>query len=367
MSFTKDRRRRGGFKAPPFPYHHKRPEVVPPKEMAENMLTYEPLIFFEEYPLRGYFPRSEHIPRSITFKWNDQDRKVYVKSMEQTWKDFDVITDHYTEEQRVKTRINYTDASPFDYWRRSHRSIIKQAKKKSAAEGKPLDKCIVSIIFKKTHGAGIFRPSQVLSILHLLYPDGFSDKKILHPSAGWGPILAIAGAFGMEYTGVDPNLELKPGHSRMIEDLGDFSKQEVIYEPFEDVKLIKMYDIVIWSPPYFDFELYSLDSTQSVVRYPKFEGWMNNFLLPATVKAWNHLVPGGYMIIHLADSKMYSMSDRVNDAIENCGDGEYLGVIAVAGECPKWRPTWVWRKLEKVKTFSPPPPANFNQTFRPAT
>lgn len=342
-------RRNGGFRAPPFPYHHLKTDLFTVEQMAEKMRDYQGhIIDDEDYELRGYFPDKDRVPRSILFG----GKKVYLKAYEVSWRDFDLITEGYTETERVKTRINYLKYSPLDYWKKCHRSI----KERAEQEGRTCE----SIIYKETHGAGILRPSWMISLLRLLHPDGFSDKSILHPSAGWGPILALAAAFGMDYTGVDPNLALKPGLEQMIKDIGDASKQEVIYQPFEDVILTKMHDIVIWSPPYFNFERYSTDKTQSIVRYPKFEGWMNNFLLPSTVKAWNQLKVGGYMVIHLSDSKMYSMCDRVNDTIEKCGNGKYLGVIAVASECPKWRPLWIWEKMAEVQVQGPTPaPVDF--------
>lgn len=323
----------GQHEPPEFPYHHLRDDVPSAKDMFDRIKNYDSKFNVNDnkYPLSCYMPKS--LPRDITYK----GKYCTISSEEDMWDCFDSITDHFTEEVRVKARVCYVLQSPYDYWRKSYNNIIRQAR--------ITEDNIENIIYNRTKGAGILRPSWIVGIIKKIFPnESYKDKRILNPSAGWGPSLVVSAALDMNYLGIDPNLELQPGLDRIIEELGDSNKQKMIYQPFEDVELTETYDMVIWSPPYFSYEIYSKDDTQSIIRYPEFDQWMDKFLLPCTTKAWNSMNSGAYMIIHLADSKFSNMCDPINDHISTLPGSNYIGVIGVSGAKSKFRPVWVWCK-----------------------
>ena len=64
------------------------------------------------------------------------------------------------------------------------------------------------------------------------------------------------------------------------------------------VKLI----YVLHHPPYFDWEKYSEEDTQSYKKYPTKEEWLNGFLFHTIDKCHYGLKPGGYMLLNVANT-----------------------------------------------------------------
>ena len=93
----------------------------------------------------------------------------------------------------------------------------------------------------------------------------FDTKAILDPTAGWGGRLLGAWSMGIDYTGIDTNINLKDGYDKMIKMLQDYDKKigrispkmTMIWEDTLTVDYEKIdYDMVLTSPPYFNLEVY---------------------------------------------------------------------------------------------------------------
>lgn len=318
--------------SPPFPYGHTQPNLITPNQMLENLTEYKPVYSNSHYWLKSYYPKYRRRPNTY--------RGTYcsMQSGNKLWWEFDCIADFYTECVRVHVKRDDAEYTPYEYWTKFHEEIIQLAKD----EGVDVD----HIIYRKTKGAGILRPSWIKFILRSLFGNvSLEGKRMLNPSAGWGNCLISAIACGMSYTGADPNLNLKEGHTRIINELGNPDKHQVIYKPFEDVDLTQKYDIVLWSPPFFTLEQYSNHGEQSVIRYPEFEQWMTEFLFVATKKAFDSLSKGGYMAIYIADSYYHNFCDPLCDYVATLDNSIELGVLGIAGGAKKYRPVWIWQKL----------------------
>ena len=75
----------------------------------------------------------------------------------------------------------------------------------------------------------------------------FKATKMIDFTAGWGGRLLGARSLGIEYTGIDTNINLKNGYDQMINKFGG----NMIYESCLDVDFSKIdYDFVLTSPPY---------------------------------------------------------------------------------------------------------------------
>lgn len=152
-----------------------------------------------------------------------------------------------------------------------------------------------------THRVSNFRPT----IAKYIY-DNYSGKgKILDFSSGYGGRLlgAMTSKKVKKYVGVDPC-------KKTYEKLKEFSKMgniecEFYCEAFEDVNLNEKYDLSFSSPPYFNTEEYSYDSTQSFIRYETKEKWRDNFLKKIIEKNYNLIKDNGYFIINAASVKTY--------------------------------------------------------------
>jgi hypothetical protein len=86
----------------------------------------------------------------------------------------------------------------------------------------------------------------------------YNATKVLDFTAGWGGRLLGAINLGIEYIGVDTNINLKQGYDKLI-DLFDYqSKCKMLYQSALDVDYEALdYDFVLTSPPYEDIEIYS--------------------------------------------------------------------------------------------------------------
>ena len=86
----------------------------------------------------------------------------------------------------------------------------------------------------------------------------YNATKVLDFTAGWGGRLLGAINLGIEYVGIDTNVNLKPGYDKLI-DLFDYrSKCKMLYQSALDVDYETLdYDFVLTSPPYEDVEIYS--------------------------------------------------------------------------------------------------------------
>lgn len=84
----------------------------------------------------------------------------------------------------------------------------------------------------------------------------FNAKNVLDFTAGWGGRLLGASSLGIQYTGIDTNINLKEGYDNMIKDL-DIKNCHMFYEdclsfPFDMIDP----DLILTSPPYSNMEIY---------------------------------------------------------------------------------------------------------------
>ena len=64
-------------------------------------------------------------------------------------------------------------------------------------------------------------------------------------------------------------------------------------------------DVCFSSPPYFNHEKYSIEPTQSYVKFSTPKQWMQGFLLKTIDNCWHGLKHGGYLILNIADVTNY--------------------------------------------------------------
>jgi DNA modification methylase len=115
------------------------------------------------------------------------------------------------------------------------------------------------------------------------------------------------------------------------------------------------FDLCFSSPPYFDTEKYSGESTQSYGRFPSRESWLNGFLGATLDNCWCGLKSSGRLIINIANVSSYPTleSDFVAMA---CARGwelertlrlalsKMMGTRRTGGESFKYEPVSVFKK-----------------------
>ena len=338
----------------PFP-HYRLFNKAKVEQLYRQLSTYQPIITIGTDKLR-----IKQLSNIITY-----NNYKLIKSDHCFWR-MDVLSDYFNNIVRCKgTRVNEKH-SPYNTWSDPEVSRL------LATEivwhpilGKHIDNIITDyqlitdddlfimreILYFNTRGPSIFKPSWIIGILSCFWnADNMGSKKWLDISAGYGDRLLVACKYNCIYKGFDPNYTLKSGLNQIIDQFGDHQRQQVEMIPFEDSVLdSNTYDFVLSSPPFFILEKYTDQDTQSIQRYSKFPQWMVQFLFTSLDKAWRALKEDGYLIIHMDDSKFYSICEPMNLFIKQRLPGsQWVEMIGIGGKTPRITPIWVWKKTNPL-------------------
>jgi hypothetical protein len=138
-----------------------------------------------------------------------------------------------------------------------------------------------------------------------------SSAVVYDPCGGWGGRMlgaALSDIVG-KYICCEPWFLTARGLEAMGRDLQAWTGHgamsvEVLQEGCEVVlpQRIGTVDVVLTSPPYFDLERYGTEATQSYVKFPVFEDWIQSFLLPMFRTAYICLRPGCHCIINITNT-----------------------------------------------------------------
>ena len=139
---------------------------------------------------------------------------------------------------------------------------------------------------------------------------------VLDPTAGWGGRMLGAWSLGIDYVGIDTNIDMKPAYDGMMDFLANkvtfgnglfavenTSKLEMIWDSCLTVDYSKInYDFVLTSPPYSNMELY-----RGMTPWPSDTDFYLTFLIPLYEKCIKHIKPGGHVCLNISP-KMYEDS-----------------------------------------------------------
>lgn len=272
-------------------------------------------------------------------------------TMKEDYNTIDVITNLFTEEERMKAKVykGKTEAiSPFEFWMTQKSKIIDLI----YTEKQSLNSYILrEALFNLAPEATLFKATVAKSIY-----DIFKPTHILDMSSGWGDRLIAAIAYGesygvnVKYSGFDPNSSLKYKYMDIVNKLTPRNKQEnfkVTTEPFEtaNLKNIKDVDLFFSSPPYFDFEIYTNEETQSINNYKTYNDWLVRFLFRSIKNAFSVIIKDGYFVIHITDTgNMRNVCELIKLYIEEYLDGSYIGCIFTQAPGKRRHPMWVFKK-----------------------
>lgn len=121
-----------------------------------------------------------------------------------------------------------------------------------------------------------FKPS----IARYIYEKYCKNGKILDYSAGFGSRMLAAMSLNMEYVGYEPNSStynnlLKFGEFLRANLGGKYcihKKGSETYINYQDY-----FSLAFSSPPYFDYEIYSEEDSQSIKRFPELSDWLEKY------------------------------------------------------------------------------------------
>ncbi len=173
----------------------------------------------------------------------------------------------------------------------------------------------------KTHGAQgcyNFRPGFARFMYEMFCVKG---GKVFDPSMGYGGrLVGFLASHCSEYIGTDPNVPTFEANKKLFADLKNTKKGQFFNSPIEDLNLDAFrgkLDFAFTSPPYFVKELYSEADTQSCVRYPEYNAWLEGFLAKMFEKVLGVLKSKSVFAVNIEDVKIgKNLYPLVQDSIE---------------------------------------------------
>lgn len=144
----------------------------------------------------------------------------------------------------------------------------------------------------RSNRASQFKP-RIASIL----ASEFRATRVLDFSAGWGDRCIGVMAKGVEYIGIDSNIELEEAYTQMAERFR--IHPQMLFQPAETVDFTSLptYDMILTSPPYFTLEQYN-----NMPSYQGYQGWVETFLRPVIQRSWASLKENGWMCLNVPSS-----------------------------------------------------------------
>lgn len=286
-----------------------------------------------------YVPLLEPRP-DVVSKLNSKQRPEYLykgRSQVIVWdsrlSDISLFTDWFNEQCRIKCVRANEKINQLNYWNQNKDKLIKECLRRN---GKITVHALSDTVYDHIRGCVTFNAGLIVKFIKL-----FGATSVLDISAGWGDRLIGALAMDVEYLSVDPNKCLSPGYRAMIDMFSDardkHERFKVINSGFETADLPdRKFDLVLSSPPYFNLEVYSEDPGQSIHKFDKLEKWYSGFLIPSVEKAWNHITPGGHMVLYINNIPGHpDYVLRMRDHISGLPDANYLGIIGLIMSAPK--------------------------------
>lgn len=281
--------------------------------------------------------------RNIQFTPNEllfMNKPYILWHMPEDYTRFNILSDMFLEDIRLKCRLFIEKRSPEEYFFRNKEHLanicIKQHKK------------ITNYLIRETlytmgpKECTSFRPLNLIFIIRL-----FNVKSVLDFSSGWGDRLIACLATNTDYIGIDPNKLLLPRYNKMIKFFKHKCKINLIQSTIQDAKLPnKKVDLVFTSPPYFDMEEYPddgkvMDATETI--------WFNKFLVVAINKCIKKLKTGGHLVLVINQKKNETYIRKMIDYINQLPNMHYYGVISYTKTTRFHpQPMWVWKKSKSI-------------------
>jgi SAM-dependent methyltransferase len=149
-----------------------------------------------------------------------------------------------------------------------------------------------------------FRPTAARNIIAALSDD---RDTILDFSAGYGGRLIGALSLQRSYIGIEPCERQVDGLQRARSFLRERNltrgQADIVRGCAEDVLPTmpsRSIDLVFSSPPYYDWEKYSDEPTQSFIRHRPYENWLSGFLRPVIHESYRVLRPSGHLALNIS-------------------------------------------------------------------
>ena len=202
-------------------------------------------------------------------------------------------------------------------------------------------------IYTNSQAVSNFRPTAA----KLIY-EKFGGDVIWDMSCGWGGrLIGFLTSSRPKYIGTEPSSKTFEGLERIKKDFIYLTKSVELHklgsEVFEPKR--ESLDLCFTSPPYFDTEKYSDEETQSYVKYPTKDEWVNGFLQKTIENCYRGLKGNKYMLINIANTPKYKFIEEETIRIsKELGFKQEktieLTLSSVMGAGYKYEPIFVFKK-----------------------
>jgi hypothetical protein len=165
----------------------------------------------------------------------------------------------------------------------------------------------------------------------------YGAKRVLDPTAGWGGRMLGAWSCGIDYTGCDTNINMRPAYDGMIAFLNNEIDRNshlleqkkpnlnMIWDSCLNVDFSKInYDFVLTSPPYLNMELY-----EHMTPWANDELFYKEFYIPLYHKLRANIQPGGTICLNVSprmheDALKYGLPpcDAEEDLLQQMGQAK---------------------------------------------
>ena len=209
-------------------------------------------------------------------------------------------------------------------------------------------------VMSGSQGVSNFRPTAAQAIYERFMPEGGITWDM---SGGYGGRLLGAIKSQINYIATEPATETVKGLKEIIVDWSHISNIfrkvphfEIVQKGSEDFLPDKeSLDLCFTSPPYFNTEKYSDEETQSYIKFPTKDKWVDGFLRKTFQNCHYGLKQNRYMLINIANVKSFShLEDATVWIAEQEGfvleDGYRLALSKINGHGFKYEPIFVFKK-----------------------
>ena len=294
-------------------------------------------ISYEYYKLdREKFEIKENI------KFNNKFISIFIPL--EDYNNIDILVDYFTEKSRIKAQKNKNSPSLYDHYYNNDllpRAIKYLIQNKQNINFQTLRESFYN--FKEIYNASGESTLFYITLIKILFNNNINNIKILDGAGGYGTRLLASIILNINYVGVEPNSMSTNGFKRMIKKLGNKEKQIMYEDGLPDAKGINdlkdnSMDLVMFSPPLFDGEIYSKDEKQSTNLFTDYDTWKNKFLYKSIDILLSKLKSNGFIVFQ---SLRYNI---IRDYIETKTFMKYKGVISRKTYSGRYKPNWIWIK-----------------------
>ena len=193
-----------------------------------------------------------------------------------------------------------------------------------------------------------FRPT-VAKYIYQNY--GFAGKVWDMCSGFGGRLLGFLASNCTEYIGTDPSTKTFEGLTKLSTDYSYVGK---------NIKLFKLgceeycppdnsIDLCFTSPPYFDTEKYSTELTQSYLKYPSPDEWINGFLKSMIYNTYKCTTKNGHCLINIANTKkVFNLESETIRLAKEIGykheNTLKMELSSISGKGVKYEPIFIFKK-----------------------